>query len=77
MCDYISSPAWFYLTFTYDSTSGVYKTYSNGKLYNQATTSDGKVRISTAIFYIGGAINYSFIGKIDDARVYNAALTTA
>jgi len=76
MCDYINSPAWFYLTFTYDSNSGVYKTYSNGKLYDQATTADGEVRISTSIFYIGGATNF-FTGKIDDVRIYSVALSTA
>ncbi|MGI6341166.1 MAG: LamG-like jellyroll fold domain-containing protein [Minisyncoccales bacterium] len=78
MCDYINSPAWFYLTFTYDSFSGIYKTYFNSKLYSQATTTDGKVRISGSTFYIGGTpVSYFFPGKIDDVRIYNAALSSS
>jgi len=78
MCDYISSPAWFFLTFTYDSASGNYKVYSNGKLYGQTSTTDGEIRVTGSLFYIGGTpSSYYFPGKIDDIRIYDTALSSA
>ncbi|WP_214107069.1 LamG-like jellyroll fold domain-containing protein [Acrocarpospora catenulata] len=70
----LSTTSWSHIAGTYDGTT--IKTYVNGVLAAQATTS-GNLVTSTLPLRIGGNSIYGeyFKGLIDEVRIYNAVLT--
>jgi len=65
---------WIHLAFVYDGTYA--KGYVNGQLDKSEDIGSFKIRTSTRPLYVGRLqTSYNFDGLIDDARVYNRALT--
>jgi large repetitive protein len=79
----ISLNNWYYLAVSVDLSSGVERVYLNGNLVNTASGTTGTyVNYSTSLA-LGANKNiyttsaYDFIGKMDEVRLYNAAVPTS
>ena len=66
---------WTYVSFTFDSVTGIIKHYINGKYVAQNSTTTGSTDCSATEFYIGYDGTYYFHGYIDELKVYNFILT--
>ena len=67
---------WYFLTVTYDATSGTMTLYKNGKPLDTAKVASGEAVVSDATVQIGalqGTAN--FRGTLDDIRIYNSVLS--
>jgi len=76
----LSVDNWYYVTFTWDATTGESKIFLNGKLEGSCTDNDIK-NFTTPQSYIYIGASYAaqtayFNGLIDELRVYNRALTS-
>ena len=70
---------WMYLVGTYNKNNGFLKIYKNGKFYNQFYVGEtGKLIDKSNInFKIGGATSRIFNGFINNARIYDAAISSS
>ena len=78
---YIAGTGWHYVAFTYDNTSKAAAVYLDGTVVASATLTGSPTYNQGANSFIGkhanGNANFDFNGKIDDARIYNRALSAA
>jgi len=71
---------WYFVTCTWDSTTGLIKAYVNGNYINQQSQPGNIIRTNSSPIQIGrdyyaNSQNSLFSGQIDDVRIYNYALT--
>ena len=74
----LRSDVWTHVAFTVDTSAGEAKVYKNGSLAYTVTIGTGSGIATGNDFYIGRYFNASeayWNGKIDQARIFNTALT--
>jgi hypothetical protein len=80
--NYVSDPVslnlntWYFVAVTFNISNGLMILYKNGVEVNRATVPAAYRNVTDATVYIGALDNYyMWNGYIDDARIYNYALT--
>ncbi|GKS64187.1 hypothetical protein YTPLAS72_14910 [Nitrospira sp.] len=77
----IAGTGWHHLAFTFNDTANVATLYLDGAAVATLSTTDSISYSLGTDTYIGkhanGSTNFNFAGKIDDARIYNRALSAS
>ncbi len=77
----LAGTGWHHVAFSFDNTGNVVALYLDGAVVGTTSTTDNISYTLGANSFIGkhgdGSTSWDFTGKIDDARVYNRALTAS
>jgi lysophospholipase L1-like esterase len=74
--DPLALNTWYFVAVTFDHSTGEMVLYKNGSEVDRATLPGADLDVTDQTIYIGAfAINHHFMGTIDDARVYDRALS--
>ena len=75
----LSTNTWQHVVFTFDNASKALKLYINGSQFSTTRTLTGSLPIDDGTLYLGTyngtATNYSFLGYLDEVRIYTSALS--
>ena len=75
----LTTNTWQHIVFTFDNASKALKLYINGSQFSTTRTLTGSLPIDDGTLYLGTyngtATNYSFLGYLDEVRIYTSALS--
>jgi hypothetical protein len=75
----LTTNTWQHVVFTFDNASKALKLYINGSQFSTTRTLTGSLPIDDGTLYLGtyngSATSYSFLGYLDEVRIYTSALS--